>query len=537
MVILAGLIAAPWTVAALPAVTDTPVAASVAYTYFTPAFQPPALKIGDECFVPLKLVSRLGWSYVSSGNRATVSVAGKQVETFVRLIGSEKYIPARAVVAGADGISEWGRGNDLHIYARVVSIRGFADRIDVKTTLPVRATASAIDGPNRIVMDLAGARLQNTAVEGEVRFAQFNSDTVRIVSQVDGPASVPTRFEIRSAWPSVGWTGAKAVAMEGVGGIPVAGPEPVAAANTKPPATFAIFVGTPILTLDTAKRTTIRIPIKNATQRKVSTIRDKDGTYWINIPGGRQMADAKQMELTGQVVRSARLVDNPSGVSLRMELARTMGVRVAPASSEIVIDIVQPRNGFGTLSTKKIVIDAGHGKSDSGAKWGSLFEKNITLPIAKLVAEGLTENGTMVLMTRVDDSYPSLPERPAMANDSQADFFISIHINSNQLGDKSGTYTYYHFDDSDSKLLAQCIQAEIAKVSGLPDNGVASDRTVAKTKGFAVLRGSRMPAVLVEVAYINHPGDRSKLLDIEFRKKIAAAIIKGIKSYIGEQEK
>src|SRR5262249_47191768 len=148
--------------------------------------------------------------------------------------------------------------------------------------------------------------------------------------------------------------------------------------------------------------------------------------------------------------------------------------------------------------------------------------KDITLPIARLVASKLSDEGCTVLLTRDDDTFVPLPDRPGVANGSAADFFVSVHINSNGVDEsRSGTTTYFHFDDPDCKLLAECIQAEIAKISGLPDNGVASDRTVAKTKGFAVLRGSEMPAVLVEVAYINNSKDRSLLLKDEFRQKIA----------------
>ncbi|MBA3725424.1 MAG: N-acetylmuramoyl-L-alanine amidase [Armatimonadetes bacterium] len=223
-----------------------------------------------------------------------------------------------------------------------------------------------------------------------------------------------------------------------------------------------------------------------------------------------------------------------------MELKRPMGVKIAPSANEIVVRMVAPRNSGGTMASKNIVIDAGHGGHDSGAKYSSggqtLNEKDFTLAIAKLVSDALSDTGCTVAMTRNDDTFIELPDRPRVANDSNADFFVSIHINSNQLGNRSGTTTYYHFDNSDSRLLAQCIQAEIAKISGIGDYGVVSDRTVAPSKGFSVLRNSRVPAVLVEVAYINNSIDRRLLQTEGFRKKVAEAIVRGIKVYIGEQK-
>jgi N-acetylmuramoyl-L-alanine amidase len=110
-----------------------------------------------------------------------------------------------------------------------------------------------------------------------------------------------------------------------------------------------------------------------------------------------------------------------------------------------------------------------------------------------------------------------------------------VHINSNTVANsQSGSFVYYHGGDADSKLLADLISEEIGKVSELKSHGSRSDRTVAKQSGFAVLRGSTMPGVLVEVAYINNATDRKYLQSAEFQRKIANAIVKGIKAYIGE---
>ncbi|MEI6514063.1 MAG: N-acetylmuramoyl-L-alanine amidase, partial [bacterium] len=84
-----------------------------------------------------------------------------------------------------------------------------------------------------------------------------------------------------------------------------------------------------------------------------------------------------------------------------------------------------------------------------------------------------------------------------------------------------------------SAALAMAIQAQIGIVNELPNNGIRSDKTIYGT-GFAVLRASSMPAVLVEVGYINNDNDREYLLNEEWQGKMAEAIAFGIRSYLGD---
>jgi N-acetylmuramoyl-L-alanine amidase len=108
---------------------------------------------------------------------------------------------------------------------------------------------------------------------------------------------------------------------------------------------------------------------------------------------------------------------------------------------------------------------------------------------------------------------------------------VSIHINSCKIPNRaSGSSTYYHKADSSSRALAQSVLGRIARVSGLPSLGAMSDRTL-YANGLAVLRHSAVPATLVEVAFLNHAGDRKLLRTEEFRNRIARAIAEGIKGY------
>src|SRR5689334_24606524 len=135
-------------------------------------------------------------------------------------------------------------------------------------------------------------------------------------------------------------------------------------------------------------------------------------------------------------------------------------------------------------------------------------------------------------MTRTRDVDVSLTDRSRMGNEIGADLFVSIHNDSNERNNSaSGTSTYYHNSDPSSRALATCVQHSVMAVTGLPSRGVLSD-TVMYASGFAVLRGSSMPAVLCEVAYINNVNDRRKLIDSQFQQRVAKAICDGLRSYV-----
>ncbi|MGI8923385.1 MAG: N-acetylmuramoyl-L-alanine amidase [Fimbriimonadales bacterium] len=540
------LASAPWMVMSMTAAMDNPVAASVTYCHFTPAFTPDALRMGDECFIPAKLAGRIGWACTVKGDSASVIVDGRRVDTFVRRIGTEPFIPLRTVAASIGAVTEWGSDTNLRVFSKLYKISATSRGLEIRGTLPVKSNIFIVKSPYRVVVDVVGARIDRASVpttEGNVRYSQFNDNTVRVVVQVDAPPILTAGVMPAKLLTSVVWKGGSSVSLDAlpagqavklvVSSIPKPGAPKPGAGSPAP----TLSVGVPILAKDTVKESLIRIPVFGVAPQQLSAKRDDAGVYWVGMPNAR-VASAAMGDISGVSIRSASFVERPGGgVNLRMELKRPMGVKVSSTTDNISIRIVEPKNAGGTLASKTIVVDPGHGGSDGGAKFDGLREKDFTLAIAKMVAEELTENGTTVVVTRDDDRFIGLNERPTVANRSDADFFISIHINSNSRSNsQSGTFTYYHRDNGDCKLLAECIQAEIAKVSGLPNRGIRSDRREAPAKGFAVLRGSQMPAVLVEVAYINNATDRGLLQTWEFKKRVADAIVRGIRTYIGEQQ-
>jgi len=183
-------------------------------------------------------------------------------------------------------------------------------------------------------------------------------------------------------------------------------------------------------------------------------------------------------------------------------------------------------------SDKLIVIDAGHGGSDSGAigtlNQASVYEKDLTLSMALKVRDILRNNGYHVEMTRETDTYPTLQARAIFANDSNAAIFVSIHINSvSGMPNVSGTEVYYSSinNGSDygvkSSTLAKNIQdALIAELSS-KNRGV-------KQAEHVVTRTSLMPAALVEVGFISNEEELKNMASDEYQNKVANAIAAGI---------
>lgn len=180
----------------------------------------------------------------------------------------------------------------------------------------------------------------------------------------------------------------------------------------------------------------------------------------------------------------------------------------------------------GGNGNKLIVLDAGHGAKDPGAKGvtGKL-EKDFNLAIVLKTAELLKrESGIDVVLTRSDDTYLELRERAAVANGLNADMFISVHANASTNASVSGTETYYQRDGS--KALAGIMQKYLVQATGLSNRGV-------RYGNFHVIRETKMPAVLLEAGYLSNRGDEALLYTEATQNKIAEGIVKGIKEYFG----
>jgi N-acetylmuramoyl-L-alanine amidase len=219
-----------------------------------------------------------------------------------------------------------------------------------------------------------------------------------------------------------------------------------------------------------------------------------------------------------------------------------------------------------------VVVDPGHGGAQVGAQGpNKTWEKDLTLAISKKLASKLrSELGAQALLTREADEPVALGKRVEFANKHAADLFISIHLNSlptySERQKVVGIETYFLSASASSGAAARVAAMENADESGAvkrPKNDVSmilddlstteahhessklaysvqdalckalptTDRGVQQAP-FAVLYGAAMPAVLVEVGFISHPGEGARLGTPEYQDQIAAALLTGIRAFL-----
>ena len=173
----------------------------------------------------------------------------------------------------------------------------------------------------------------------------------------------------------------------------------------------------------------------------------------------------------------------------------------------------------------KIWLDEGHGGAQPGACALGCQEKDLTLQIGNALEAELIGCGFMVNRTRTADVDVGLSARASRANQWGADYFVSVHLNA---GGGQGAETWCSIVGGKSKALAQCIQLELVKL-GYKDRDVKSRKDSDGRDYLAVIRETKMPAVLAEVGFIDSASDMA-LFDAD---KAAAAIAKGICSHTG----
>lgn len=170
-----------------------------------------------------------------------------------------------------------------------------------------------------------------------------------------------------------------------------------------------------------------------------------------------------------------------------------------------------------------VVVDAGHGGGDGGTVGGEVIEKDINLSMALKLKTILEDNNVEVILTRNSDEKMNLEQRTSVANDSNADFFISLHCNYYE-GDAqiAGVECYYNSPDAtESKAFAESIINAIS----------LSDEIIAKgirDESFYVLKNTKMPAVLVEMGFLSNYSDRQKLSNDDYQEILAQKIAEGI---------
>jgi N-acetylmuramoyl-L-alanine amidase/putative methionine-R-sulfoxide reductase with GAF domain len=241
----------------------------------------------------------------------------------------------------------------------------------------------------------------------------------------------------------------------------------------------------------------------------------------------------------------------------------------APAADKLTSSVPPMSKEDQQLRAKaphlKIVLDPGHGGWDLGTVGRQgVVEKDLVLDISQRLGRLLDSRlGSEILYTRTEDAYVPLEERAEIANDAQADLFVSVHANNSDYASARGVETYYtnvsapansleiekrenatamtvvtttalssdamKERTSQSRQLAASVERALYGTLSLKNPGVR-DRGV-KEAGFVVLTGTTMPAVLAEVSFVSSPADEHNLQSAAYRQQIAEAIYKGIARY------
>jgi N-acetylmuramoyl-L-alanine amidase len=305
------------------------------------------------------------------------------------------------------------------------------------------------------------------------------------------------------------------------------------------------------------------------------------GLVRLKLYGGRVDERAFAVRERHGLVSGVRAEQTERDAYLSLEVSRGVGrLRVdrseAPPQIVVVLErggaeadtgmvVVDQGAGEGEgFTIGRVCIDAGHGGRDHGKEGpNGVHEKDVNLALARMARDRIqSELGLEVVMTRDDDALLGLRERTEIANTSGADLFISIHCNS-WFNEQTGGFESYFLSparsesenalarfenrspdgDADapggdvefilwdvvqnayiaqSSTLAEYIQREMTSRLNLKSRGV-------KQANFVVLQGAKMPAVLIETAFLSNPSEEAMLTDPDFQRRVADGLVQSIR--------
>ncbi len=192
----------------------------------------------------------------------------------------------------------------------------------------------------------------------------------------------------------------------------------------------------------------------------------------------------------------------------------------------LYLDFLSPAE----MHDRIIVVDAGHGGGAPGAVSGTHYEKNITLAIVQQLKKLFDEADDPqigVYYTRLDDTNPSLSDRVGLANELNADLFVSVHINSLK-GNPGVEGVEVMYDELapdtafDTKDFAQiCLDEQVSALG-------AKKRRLIDGNKIYIIRNSIAPAALIEVGFMNNPNELARLTDPGYQKKSAQGIYQAL---------
>jgi len=317
--------------------------------------------------------------------------------------------------------------------------------------------------------------------------------------------------------------------------------------------------------------------INGATYLSLVSLCESKGVTWEYDTFSRTATLTGNAHRISLMVGDTLVLVDGAAVHLRHPVEIWQGTVAVPAKfKEQILDVLfkktysaSAQTAVTALKIKKIVIDAGHGGKDPGAIARSgLREKDVTLDVAKRLSKLLRQQGVEIVMTRSVDRFIPLSSRVDISNNSGAELFVSIHANANRVRSLNGFEVYYvspSVDDSERALSAarekklflgnSCIISpslnlkatlwdmiytsnraqSLALARSICSNIKESlDTRILGIKGarFFVLKGARMPAILVEIGFLSNYSEERMLRNGYYRQKIVEGIASGISNYV-----
>lgn len=473
--------------------------------------------------------------------------------------------PDRRTLPLVNGIRYWSTPD----YTRVA--------IDVETE--VKYEAGRIADPDRIFFDLHDTKLSSSLVgktfeveDGflrKIRVAQYQPGLTRVVLDVDKISDYSAFLLPNPYRLIIDIHGKKSTRTVDVASAKQSKPNPEptqVAIETKPAVSSS--VSNPI---KNAEKPESRPEIaKVAPAFKISDTPEDEKSHEIPVTVTR--TSQTEVKATTQPTSAPTY----ESVSPRDEILprSRRGKRPQPPASDLAREARPAATGERSLTRAlglkigRIVVDAGHGGHDTGTVGPTgLQEKDLVLDIALRLGQLLqTKMGADVVYTRSDDTFIPLENRTAIANQQQADLFISIHANSSPNPSARGIETYYlNFTSSPDALEVAARENAVSEKSihelqdlvkkiTLKDkidesrefaadvqrslySGVSAKSPAVRNRGvkkapFIVLIGANMPSILAEISFISNPVDEKRLLTPEYRQKIAEYLYRGINRYV-----
>ena len=414
----------------------------------------------------------------------------------------------------------------------------------------VRYQAARVPHPDRIFFDLHGT----DGFLRRIRIAQYSNDSTRVVLDVNDVTEysaflLPNPYRLiidihGAAKP----TGAELTPAQGrEAGLP-------SRSDTAVPSTVPVrtsLAGTRDVTALSQQPGKVDATAE-PTNQPIAVVADKSPD-----------ADQEKSATARRIKRANRETANHDVAAARDPTADVSARRTAAPTAEGERSLMRALG----LKIGRIVIDPGHGGHDSGTLGaGGIMEKDVVLDVALRLGKLLHDHlGAEIVYTRSDDTFIPLETRTAIANQAQADLFLSVHANSSQDETARGVETYYlnftaqpdaldvaarenAVSDQSVHELASMVKkitlkdkieesrefaqdVEQTLYDGLHGGNPGLKNRGVKKAPFVVLIGANMPSILTEISFVTNPQDAAELRTGEYRQRVAESIYRGVARY------